>query len=155
VQFLAAGETITFQHTVTVTDDSGAGNATDSEVVTVVITGTNDAPVLTVDASGAAAEDAASPNLTDSGVLSFTDVDVTDTHATSKTLLSGPTWSGGDISTVLSAPQVAALTSGFSVDNDSWNYTVANSLVQFLAAGETITFQHTVTVTDARRTRRW
>ena len=79
---------------------------------------------------------------------SFTDVDVTDTHTTSATLLSGPAWSGGDIATQLTGAQIAALTSGFTVDADSWDYTVANSLVQFLAEGETITFSFTVTVTD-------
>ena len=56
-------------------------------------------------------------------------------------------WNGGDISTVLTR-EITALTAGFTVDNNSWDYTVANALVQFLADGETITFQHTVTVTD-------
>ncbi|MBR1242413.1 VCBS domain-containing protein, partial [Bradyrhizobium sp. AUGA SZCCT0274] len=148
VQFLAEGETITFSYTVTATDDSGEANNSDSEVVTVTITGNNDAPVLTVDASGAVEEDATNPTLTDTGTLSFTDVDFTDTHTTSAALLSGPTWSNGTLSSVLTAGQITALTSGFTVDADSWDYTVANSLVQFLAEGETITFSYTVTATD-------
>ena len=87
---------------MTVTDNSGQGsNNSNSEVVTVTIGGNNDAPVLTVDQNGAVAEDATTPNLTDSGTLSFTDVDVNDTHTTSAQLLSGPTWSGGTLSNVL------------------------------------------------------
>ena len=116
--------------------------------MTVTITGNNDAPVLTVDQTGAVTEDATTPNLTDSGTLSFTDVDVNDTHTTSALLLSGPTWSGGTLSNVLTGAQITALTSGFTVDANSWDYTVANSLLQFLREGETITFSFTVTVTD-------
>ncbi|MCH7373776.1 VCBS domain-containing protein, partial [Aeromonas sp. MR16] len=76
-QFLAAGETVTFSYDVTVTDNDGGS---DTETVTLTITGTNDDPVLSVDTSGAVTEDAATPILTDSGVLSFTDVDTTNTH---------------------------------------------------------------------------
>ena len=148
LQFLREGETITFSFTVTVTDNSGQGSNSDSEVVTVTITGNNDAPVLTVDQTGAVTEDATTPNLTDSGTLSFTDVDVNDTHTTSALLLSGPTWSGGTLSNVLTGAQITALTSGFTVDANSWDYTVANSLLQFLREGETVTFSFTVTVTD-------
>ena len=78
MQFLGAGETITLCFNVTVTDDSGAANDSDTETVTLTITGTNDAPVLTVDTTGGGHRGlAASRTLTDSGTLSFTDVDVT------------------------------------------------------------------------------
>ena len=43
VQYLAAGETVTAAYTITITDDSGAANAANTQDVTVVITGTNDA----------------------------------------------------------------------------------------------------------------
>ena len=49
VQFLAENETITFSFTVTVTDDSGASNNSDFDVVTIVLTGTNDGPQTTLD----------------------------------------------------------------------------------------------------------
>ena len=91
---------------------------------------------------------ATTPTLTDSGTLSFTDVDVNDTHTTSAQLLSGPTGRGGTLSNVLTGAQITALTSGFTVDANSWDYTVANSLLQFLREGETIAFSFTVTVTD-------
>ena len=56
--------------------------------------------------------------------------------------------SGGTLWNVLTGAQITALTSGFTVDANSWDYTVANSLLQFLREGETITFSFTVTVTD-------
>ncbi|WP_220757758.1 VCBS domain-containing protein, partial [Shewanella colwelliana] len=72
VQFLAQGETITLSFDVTVTDNNGGS---DTKTVNLTITGTNDLPVLTVDASGAVTEDDSNPSLSDSGALSFTDVD--------------------------------------------------------------------------------
>src|SRR6185436_2829074 len=146
LDFLGAGETITLSFDVTVTDDSGAANDSDTKTVTLTITGTNDAPVLTVDQTGSVQEDVAvsGGNLTDTGTLSFTDVDVTDTHTTSASYNSDAVWTGGS----LTAGQVTAITSGFSVDSNSWDYTVANAALQFLAAGETITLSFDVTVTD-------
>jgi VCBS repeat-containing protein len=143
VQYLAAGETATEIFTVTI--DDGQGGTVD-QVVTITVTGTNDAPVLTVDTSGSVQEDVAvsGGNLTDSGTLSFTDVDVTDTHTVSQVYNGDAVWSGGS----LSAAQVTAITSGFAVDSDSWDYTVANADLQFLGAGETITLSFDVTVTD-------
>ena len=68
-QYLADGETVTAAYTITVTDDSGTGTDTATQDVTVVITGTNDVPTITVvDVTGAVTEDAATPNLTDSGI---------------------------------------------------------------------------------------
>ena len=48
VQYLAKDETVTVTYTITITDDSGAENASRTEDVTVVITGTNDVPVITL-----------------------------------------------------------------------------------------------------------
>jgi len=53
VQFLGAGETITLSYTVTVTDDSGEANDSVSDVVTITITGVNDAPFfVSIDNTG-------------------------------------------------------------------------------------------------------
>jgi VCBS repeat-containing protein len=139
--YLALGESLQLIYTLTVNDGNGG---TDTEVVTITLTGTNDAPVLTVDAAGGVTEDASSPNLTDTGTLSFTDADTTDTHLVSKSYNGDAVWSGGS----LSAGQIATLTAGFSVDSNSWDYSVANAAVQFLGAGETVTFSFNVTVTD-------
>ncbi|NRB23115.1 retention module-containing protein, partial [Shewanella sp.] len=61
---LAQGDQVIENFLVTVTDEFGA---TDTQVVTITITGTNDLPVLTVDMTGGVTEDADNPNLTDSG----------------------------------------------------------------------------------------
>ncbi|WP_189484331.1 retention module-containing protein, partial [Shewanella indica] len=143
VQFLAVGETITLSFTLTVTDDFGAS---DSQQVTLTITGTNDAPVLTIDMSGAVTEDVDVINgmLSDSGDLSFTDIDINDSHSVSSSYNDDVLWSDGD----LDQATQDALAAGFSVDNSGWNYEIANSLVQFLAVGETITLSFDVTVDD-------
>ena len=64
-------------------DDGHGGTA--SKLVTVTITGTNDAPVIVAqDLIGAVTEQGTpSGNLTDSGVISFSDVDLTDVHLVS------------------------------------------------------------------------
>lgn len=141
VQALAEGETATESFNVTISDGLGG---LDVQTVTVTIIGTNDAPVLTVDTSGGVTEDVPDPTLTDSGVLSFTDVDLTDVVTVTSLYNADAVWSGG----VLTADQIAAVTSGFSNDQDSWDYSVPNAAVQFLGAGETITFSFTVTATD-------
>ncbi|WP_420787487.1 retention module-containing protein [Shewanella chilikensis] len=144
VQFLAVGETITLSFDVTVDDGNGG---TDTETVTVTITGTNDAPVLSIDMSGAVTEDVDVINgmLSDSGDLSFTDVDINDGHSVSSSYNDDATWSNN---IPLDPALISALEAGFSVDNSGWNYEIANSLVQFLAAGETITLSFDVTVDD-------
>ncbi|MBO2554239.1 retention module-containing protein [Shewanella algae] len=143
VQFLAVGETITLSFTLTVTDAFGAS---DSQPVTVTITGTNDAPVLSIDMSGAVTEDVdvLAGMLSDSGVLSFTDVDINDSHSVGSSYNGDVLWSGG----ALDQATQDALAAGFSVDNAGWSYDIANSLVQFLAVGETITLSFDVTVDD-------
>ncbi|WP_345861851.1 retention module-containing protein [Shewanella algae] len=143
VQFLAVGETITLSFTLTVTDAFGAS---DSQPVTLTITGTNDAPVLSIDMSGAVTEDVdvVAGMLSDSGDLSFTDVDINDSHSVGSSYNNDVSWSGG----ALDQATQDALAAGFSVDNAGWSYDIANSLVQFLAVGETITLSFDVTVDD-------
>jgi large repetitive protein len=142
LDWLADGQTATDYFTYAIR----LGNGTLSwATVKITLTGTNDAPVLTVDQVGGVTEDLAvvGGNLTDSGVLSFADVDLTDTHTVAASYNSA-TWSGG----TLTAGQIAALTAGFTVDSNSWDYALANAAVQFLGAGETITLSFDVTVTD-------
>ena len=102
LDFLALNETVTLLSTVTIDDGQGGTTAT---TVKVTITGTNDKPVIAADVSGTAgtglhsvAEQAGltnAPNTvvdTASGSLSFTDVDLTDTHTVSQ---SGPSYVDG------------------------------------------------------------
>jgi VCBS repeat-containing protein len=70
---LAEGETVTDTFTATVTDDFGA---TATQVVTVTITGTNDAPIATADT----ATTAENTVLTIDVLANDTDVDLSNTH---------------------------------------------------------------------------
>ena len=78
MDFLGSGESVTLSFDVTVSDGEGG---TDTETVSLTINGTNDAPVLTLtDSTGSVTEDTSvvGGNVSDSGSLSFTDVDVND-----------------------------------------------------------------------------
>ncbi|WP_256584832.1 VCBS domain-containing protein, partial [Pseudomonas sp. Irchel s3a18] len=145
LDFLRAGETISFSYAVVASDDSGAGNAASAtQTVTITLTGTNDQPTLTItDTVGAMNEGNAAATLSDSGVLSFADLDSNDVVTVSQTSNDDIAWSGG----TLDAAQAAALVAGFSVDQDSWNYSSSQNL-DFLRAGETISFSYAVVASD-------
>src|SRR5436190_1586680 len=94
------GETKTETYAVKVSDNNGGF---DTQNVTVTITGTNEDPVITANTNGAVTEDIAvdtSGKLTDSGTVSFTDVDLTDTHAAPATFHSSPTRRSSDLGTL-------------------------------------------------------
>ncbi len=124
-QNLAEGETKTETFKVTVTDDKGA---TATQNVTITITGTNDAPVITSDAqSGSVKED---DTLTVTGTVASSDVDNGATATYS-----------GNASSSYGSFAVAASTG-------VWTYTLANAAAQSLAQGETRSETFAVTVTD-------
>jgi large repetitive protein len=78
LQFLADGQQLTQTYTIAIDDGAGGTVAQD---VTVTITGTNDAPVVTAaDVVGGVEEDV-SPTV--SGTIEFGDVDLTDAHTVS------------------------------------------------------------------------
>ena len=150
-QYLAAGETVTVTYTITVTDDSGTGTDSTTQDVTVVITGTNDTPTITVvDVDGAVTEDASTPNLTDSGSVSFAEIDDTDLISSS-VAFNGTTTTGPAVPSGLASALNSALTLTQTGSNDgsvAWDFSVDNDLTQYLAAGETVTATYTITVTD-------
>src|SRR4051812_39220404 len=96
------------------------------------ITGTNDAPVVaSTDVSGAVTE-LVTPvgNLTDTGTIAFTDVDLTDVHS-----VSAVTPSVGALGTL--SASVSTDTTGSGMGGVvTWNYSVAASDVEYLAAGQ-------------------
>jgi VCBS repeat-containing protein len=160
LQSLAKGQTITQVYTVTFTDNNGAIVTQD---VTVKITGTNDKPVLAADtvASHAITEQ---PGLTGapdatvdttSGSLTFTDVDLTDTHVVSHDT---PTyaWSGGALITAQTDALTAASTlalhetdsTGSGAGSVAFDYSAADHSFDFLAAGQTLTVTYDITVAD-------
>jgi VCBS repeat-containing protein len=141
-QDLSATESRDVTFTYTATDDQS--NMSAPATVTITVTGTNDAPTLTItDPSGTMSEGDGAAALSDSGSLSFGDFDTTDVVTVSETTNTAPMWSSG----ALSAPQIAALEAGFTVDANSWDYNTAENL-DFLAAGETITMSFDVVAAD-------
>ncbi|EJN23092.1 VCBS repeat-containing protein [Pseudomonas sp. GM79] len=137
LQFLGEGQIVTQTYNVAIGDGA-------VQTVTITITGTNDQPTLTIaDSSGAINEGNGTATLSDSGALSFADVDNIDVVTVSHTSNGNIAWSGG----TLNAGVASALVAGFSVDQNSWDYS-SNQNLDFLGAGETITFSYTVVATD-------
>ncbi len=144
------GETTTVSFDVTVTDNDVGS---DTETVTVTITGTNDQPTLTAsgtDASGSVTEKA-EPNeggdLTATGDITFADVDVTDQHD-----LTVGTTVKDENGVAIASPLGSLTLSSDATDNTDgtvgWTFTVADTAVEYLAAGESLTQVYTVTVDD-------
>ena len=138
---LQDGQVLTQKYDVTVSDGHGG---TAMQTVTLTLTGTNDAPTLTIaDTAGALIEGDGTPTLSDSGTLSFVDLDTNDVVRVSQTYNDDIAWSGGSINPGLAAKLVA----GFSVDQNSWDYSTSENL-DFLGKGQTIKFSYDVVATD-------
>jgi VCBS repeat-containing protein len=144
LDFLAAGQTKIQNYNVTITDSNGG---TVVQTVAVTLTGTNDAPTIavTTTASGTITELAGvtGSTATDlaSGSIAFTDVDLTDTH------------------TVAVAPQAAGYLGSFTLGQVSdstggvtgsvgWTFSVVDGALDFLAAGQTLVQNYSVTFND-------
>ncbi len=161
--YLADDETLTLTYKVIGRDGAGA---LDEITFVVVIDGTNDRPQITaVQVLGAVTEDAATvadnPNtpgleagafLTADGSITFVDVDASDLTSSS-VALTGLATTGPAVpvalqtalaSAVVLSGDIASANSG-TVD---WTFALDNSLVQYLAIGETITLTYSIAVTD-------
>src|SRR5205814_812760 len=92
-----------------------------------------------------------------SGTLSFTDVNLSDTHNVSTEVVSA-VWSGGKtIPAVSSTALEGAFSASLSTDSTrtgsgsvAWNFSVADSALDFLSAAESLTIKFTVTIDDAQ-----
>ena len=84
MEYLAAGQTRVESFTVSL-DDGHGGTVT--KQVDVTITGTNDTPILSAAAATGAVTEQVTPagNLTSTGSIGFTDVDLTDVTRVSAT----------------------------------------------------------------------
>ena len=129
VEYLAAGQTKVESFTITLNDQNGS---VITKQIDVTITGTNHAPVITAqDLSGAVTEQVTpAGNLSDSGAITFTDVDLTDVHLVSATGTPVGTTLGS-----LTAVKDADTTGTGSGGQLTWTYTVADSAVEYLAQG--------------------
>ncbi|WP_139108406.1 VCBS domain-containing protein, partial [Ensifer sp. LC14] len=138
---LQAGQILTQIYNVTV-DDSHGGTAT--QTVTIVITGTNDAPVITSGTQSASvteiADGVAGENANThlrGGTVTFDDVDTLDTHSVSFTAQGGSYLGTFALGSVNQAG-----------DSVGWSFQVADGVLDSLHAGETLTQKYDVTVND-------
>ena len=139
--WLAEGQQTTVTFTYTIADDQGFESV---GTVTLTITGSNDAPVITSQAQSGAvteiADGATGENTTShsaSGTVSFADVDLSDSHSAS------------------SAAQGSGYLGSFSLDpldqgSDSvgWSFSVDDAALDYLAAGEVLTQSYEITIDD-------
>jgi VCBS repeat-containing protein len=161
LDFLAAGETLTLTYTATVSE--GPNNSV-TEPITVTLTGTNDAPTIAT-TSGAMAESPATRSGTidhATGTIVFADADLTDRPQVGTQLTSFTYQNAADqnVTSSLTAQQqadVAALEaslvltpSSTNTNNGSigWSLDVADSKLDFLAAGDVLTLNYLATVSD-------
>jgi VCBS repeat-containing protein len=160
LDFLAAGQTETINYTVKVSDATTSATQT----VSVVVTGANDAPMITSGPesasvaeqpglTGSTALDSSSPVPT--GTLNFTDVDLSDVHSVSVTLDSAvwstdPSFVPPDTLNDLQNALTTALhdSTGSGSGGVDWNFSIQDKDLDFLAAGETLTATYDVTVAD-------
>jgi VCBS repeat-containing protein len=158
--FLGGGETLTLVYHVTVQDPSG-GTATQD--VTVTILGTNHPVVITSDSESASASELAdttgstiidTTTTVPAGTLNFTDADTGDTH-TVTTTLGTAVWSGGSVPAATQADLAAAITTtlhdstGSGTGSVDWDFGIQDKDLDFLAAGETLTVNYSIKVSDA------
>ncbi len=142
VEYLAAGQTKVESFTITLDDQKGSVT---TKQIDVTITGTNDAPVIGVQDLVGAVTEAVTPvgNLTDSGTIAFSDVDLNDVHLVS------PTGTAiGSVLGSLTAVKNTDTTGSGTGGQLTWNYSVAASAVEYLAAGQTKVESFTITLDD-------
>ena len=150
--YLAAGESLTLTYTVTASD----GTASDTQDVTITVTGTNDAPVISVGSGDSAAETLAETNvgLTVSDTLTVTDLDLSDTvDSTFTVAASGDTTGLGPNNAALLAMFSVTPASGLAANtgdtsNLAWTFDSGSEAFNYLAAGESLTLTYTVTASD-------
>lgn len=155
-QNLAQGQHASDTFTVQLADQFGP---TDSRVINVDVVGTNDAPVVTtapvaISLTESSNVDGAG-NLHSFGLAQFSDIDLTDTHTISATLQSSNLSGGGLLPAGLAALLNNAMSAGLTSPETGqghgelqWNFSLANSAVQFLSAGQTLTLDYHINVAD-------
>ena len=141
IDFLQAGQRLVQNYYVTVTDGSGQKS---TAVVTVIISGTNDAPVITSEVQSAniteVADGAANENAvmhTGAGAVSFKDVDILDSYTAHVEPLGQ-----GYIGTL----SIGAVDQ--SRNSIPWTFEVADGIVDPLGPDDVLVQKYLVTVDD-------
>ncbi|MGI4732982.1 MAG: Ig-like domain-containing protein [Janthinobacterium lividum] len=151
-QYLAAGEKAFDTFTYTVTDADGD---TSTATATVTITGVNDGPAIVGGTTTAAVVEDSAATLSGKGAITFSDVDLTDSHTVAvgaaRVVVSGNAPAGfappGGFGTL-----TAAVSENTTDQNNqgtiNWSFAADNATVQKLAVGQTATQTYTLTLTD-------
>ena len=158
--FLAKDETITLTYTVKSTDGSGAEAKHD---ITITITGTNDAPKISGDASAAegGVRETDSGSLTAGDTLTVTDADISDTVSTTVTLksvegsgkITGNIPSDQELLGMFSA-ETDGLTNTTTDGKINWTFNTGDKTFDYLAVGEEVKLTYTIKVDDGHRQQR-
>ena len=159
--FIGAGNTLTLTYHVAVNDPFGGTAVQD---VTVTILGDNHPVVITSgpeSASVAELDNTTGSSAIDTtatipaGTLNFSDPDTGDTHTVAVSLASDTCSGGSAIPAATQADLAAALTTtlhdstGTGTGSIDWNFGLQDKDFDFLAAGETLTVNYNVKVSDA------
>nr|CAD6596238.1 hypothetical protein RKHAN_00247 [Rhizobium sp. Khangiran2] len=148
---LAEGDVKVETFTITVTDNHGTST---SHEVTITLKGTNDTPVITVEAddSTGAVIPETNAGLSTNGTLTLADVDLTDivTASVESVTVSGPTGglSNAQLASYLSFANTQVLDATETRDKLIWNFNSGSQAFDFLAEGETLTLTYVVRATD-------
>ncbi|WP_246666719.1 VCBS domain-containing protein [Bradyrhizobium guangdongense] len=164
--FLAAGEVLTLTYMIRVDNNFADNNETAFIPITITITGTNDKPAITTSvptitfAGGTSVPGGPlTSSVPTSGTLTFTDVDLTDSHTVSVKLTSA-TLPGGTVPPLPLTLFQNALSVAIAGNHDSTgsgtgtiNWTLADLpvyLADFIPKNEVLTLTYTVTLTDSQ-----
>ncbi|RTY34796.1 hypothetical protein EKD02_09710, partial [Chlorobium phaeovibrioides] len=127
-------------------------------VESVAVAAVNDTPVITVvDVAGAITEGS---TLSDSGSITFSDLDLTDRPAATEATSSVTALKAdGSTALTLTVGQQADIEAAFSITNVAtntnngevtWSYSIDEAALDFLAAGENVTAVFTIMVNDQK-----
>jgi fibronectin-binding autotransporter adhesin len=163
--FLAAGETLTLTYLVRVDNNYAPNNESTTVPITITVTGTNDAPVITTSAQTIAFSGgtntpggALTTNDPTSGILSFQDADLTDTHTVSTPVLTDALLNGAELPENERDLFASALTASLRTDSTGTGNGIVDwkladlpvYLADFIPNGETLVLTYTITVTDSQ-----
>jgi VCBS repeat-containing protein len=142
VEYLAVGQTKVESFNITLNDQNGSIL---TKKIDVTITGTNDAPVIVVEDLIGAVTEQITPtgNITDSGTITFSDVDLNDVH-----LISANGAAVGSVLGTLTAVKNTDTTGTGTGGQLTWNYSVGAAAVEYLAAGQTKVESFNITLND-------
>lgn len=142
--WLGEGASLTLTYTLKAVDSAGDSV---THPVTVTITGSNDAPVITLglDQTASAALVETDAGLAASGSFSVSDIDAGDSLELSISLNSATGATGGLSEDALSAMMTAALADGQA----EWTFDSADTAFDHLTDGETLTLVYEFTLADA------